>query len=129
MAPSLAWAVDWSLKTSQIETIELNDNQFLKTSPAASLGSYSTLKANAEARTPISKFDIDADATYRKYWGPGAEGVQSEALSHGFVARYGRNEKSKTDREFLETSWRQQSTAFALLNDLGILSNARGYID
>ena len=129
MAPSVAWALDWSLRTSQIEAIELNDNQFLKTSPAASVGSYSTITANAEARTPTSKFDIDADGTYRKYWGPGVEGVQSESLNYGFRAHYEQNEKNRFDREFLETSWRQQSTAFAILNDLGVLSNARGFID
>ena len=69
---------------SQSETIELNSNQFLRTSPAPSVGSYSTITANAEARTPISKFNFDADGTYRKYWGPGVEGVQSEALNYGF---------------------------------------------
>lgn len=129
MAPSLAWALDWSLKTSQIEAIELNDNQFLRTSPAASLGSYSTINANAEARTPVSKFDIDADGSYRKYWGPGAEGTQSESINYGFKAHYEQNEKGRFDREFLETAFRQQSTAFALLNDIGVISNARGYLD
>lgn len=95
MAPSLAWAFDWSLRTTQSETVELNDNQFLKTSPAPSVGSYSTITANAQARTPISKFDIDADGTYRKWWGPGVEGVQSEALNYGFKARYEQNEKNR----------------------------------
>ncbi|SIO46406.1 hypothetical protein SAMN05443247_05727 [Bradyrhizobium erythrophlei] len=129
MAPSVAWALDWSLRTSQIEAIELNDNQFLKTSPAASVGSYSTITANAEALTPISKFDLDADGTYRKYWGPGVEGVPSENLNYGFKARYELHEKNNTDRGFLESSWRQQSTSFALLNDLGVVSNARGFLD
>jgi len=129
MAPSVAWALDWSLRTSQIEAIELNDNQFLKTSPAPSVGSYSTITANAEALTPISKFDLDADGTYRKYWGPGVEGVPSENLNYGFKARYELNEKNNFDREFLETGWRQQSTAFALLNDLGVVSNVHGFID
>ena len=129
MVPSLAWAFDWSLRTSQSETIELNDNQFLKTFPAPSVGSYSTITANAQARTPISRFDIDADGTYRKWWGPGTEGVQSEALNYGFKARYEQNEKNRFDREFLETSWRQQSTFLAILSDLGVATNARGFLD
>lgn len=127
MTPS-AWALDWSLRTSQVETIELNDNQFLRASPAGSLGSYSTLTAKAEARTPTSTINLDADGSYRKYWGPGAEGVP-ESLNYGFRARYEHNGKIKSDREFVETSWRQQSTALALLNDLGVVSNARGFID
>jgi hypothetical protein len=129
MAPSAAFALDWSLRTSQVEIIELNDNQFLRTSPAASVGSYSTITANAEARTPISKFNFDADGTYRKYWGPGVDGVPSESLNHGFRARYEQNGKNTANREFLETSWRQQSTSLALLNDLGVVSNARGFLD
>jgi len=129
MAPSMAWALDWSLKTSQIEVIELNDNQFMRASPAPSIGSYSTITANAEARTPVSKFNFDADGTYRKYWGSGVDGAPSESLNHGFTARYEQNGKNPADREFLETSWRQQSTSLALLNDLGVVSNARGFLD
>ena len=34
MAPSAAFAFDWSLQTTQSETVELNSNQFLRTSPA-----------------------------------------------------------------------------------------------
>ena len=129
MAPSVAFADDWSIRTTQTQTVELNDNQFLQPSPAASLGSYSTLAANAEARTPTSKFDFDGDGSYKKYWGPGVDGVPSEYLSYGFKARYEVTEKSNSDREFVETNWRQQSTALALLNDLGIITNAGGFLD
>jgi hypothetical protein len=129
MAPSVAFADDWSIRTTETQTVELNDNQFLQTSPAASLGSYSTLAANAEARTPTSKFDFDGDGSYKKYWGPGVDGVPSEYLSYGFKARYEVTEKSNSDREFVETNWRQQSTALALLNDLGIITNAGGFLD
>ena len=81
MAPSAAFAVDWSIKSSLSESVELNDNQFLRTPPAGSVGSYSTITANAEALTPTSKFDFDSDGTYRKYWGPGTEGLPSDGIS------------------------------------------------
>jgi hypothetical protein len=129
MAPPAAFAFDWSIKTTQSETVELNSNQFLRTSPAASLGSYSTLTANAEARTPTSKFDFDSDGSYKKYWGPGVDGSSSEFLNYGFRARYEAKEKTNSDREYVEGSWRQQSTALALLNDLGVSTTARGFID
>jgi hypothetical protein len=129
IAPTAAFAFDWSLRTTQTETVELNDNQFLKASPAPSIGSYSTITANAEARTPTSKFDFDANGSYRKYWGPGVEGVPSEALNYGLKARYEMQEKSKSDREYLETNWSQQSTALAILNDLGIATRANGFLD
>jgi hypothetical protein len=129
MAPSAAMAFDWSLRTTQTETIELNDNQFLRSSQSPSVGSYSTITANAEARTPTSKFDFDADGTYRKYWGPGVEGVPSESLNYGFKARYEAIEKTRSDREFIETAWRQQSTSFALLGQLGVVLPVSGYLN
>jgi hypothetical protein len=129
MAPSAAFAVDWSINTTQSETVELNSNQFLKTSPAASVASYSTLSANAEARTPTSKFDFDGDGTYRKYWGPGVDGLPSESLNYGFKAHYELTEKGNFDKEFVEANWRQTSTSLALLNDLGIATRATGFLD
>lgn len=129
ITPPAAFAYDWSVRTSQSESVEVNSNQFLKPSPAGSVGSYSTLTANAEARTPTSKFDFDGDGTYRKYWGPGVEGVASESLNYGFRARYEQREKTKFDREYVEALWRQQSTAFAILNDLGIATRVGGFLD
>jgi hypothetical protein len=127
--PSAAYAVDWSIQTTQSETVELNDNQFLRTSPAASLGSYSTLTANAEARTATSKFDFSGDGTYNKYWGPGVDGLPSETLNYGFKAHYELDGKNYFDREFVESSWRQTSTALALLNNLGIAVPVSGFLD
>ena len=130
MAPSAAFAVDWSINSSLSESVELNDNQFLRTPPAASLGSYSTITANAEARTPTSKLDLDSDATYKKYWGPGTEGLPlTEFLNYGFKGRYEAIEKNNSDKEFIESSWRQQSTALALLNQLGVSAPVTGAID
>jgi hypothetical protein len=129
VAPSAAYAVDWSIQTTQSESVELNDNQFLKTSPAGSLGSYSTLTANAEARTSDSKFDLNSDGTYNKYWGPGVDGLPSETLNYGFKAHYELDGQNNFDREFVESSWRQTSTALALLNDLGIASPVSGFLD
>jgi hypothetical protein len=129
VAPSAANAVDWSIQTTQSETVELNDNQFLRISPARSLGSYSTLTANAEARTSDSKFDLDSDGTYNKYWGPGVDGLPSETMNYGFKAHYELDGKNNFDREFVESSWRQQSTALALLNDLGIAAPVNGFLD
>ena len=38
IAPPAAFAFDWSLRTGLSETIELNSNQFLRTSPSPSVG-------------------------------------------------------------------------------------------
>lgn len=129
MAPSVAFAFDWSIKASETETVELNSNQYLRNSPAGSVGSYTTLNADAEARTPTSKFNFTADGTYRKYWGPGAAGTASEFLNYGFKTRYEVQEKNKFDREYVEASWRQQNTSLALLNELGVTTPVSGFID
>lgn len=129
MVPSAALAFDWSIKASESETVELNSNQFLRPYQAGSVGSYTTLRATAEASTPTTKFDIDGDGSYKKYWGPGVDGLTSEFLNYGFKARYEIKEKTQFDREFVETSWRQQSTALAILNDLGVATRASGFID
>ena len=128
IVPTAAFALDWSIKATESETVEVNSNQFLRNSPAGSLGSYSTITTKAEALTPTSKFDFDADGTYRKYWGPGAASVP-ESLSYGFKGRYEHYEKSQSDKEYVETSWRQQSTSLALLNDFGVVSNVGGFLD
>src|SRR6202171_1652440 len=129
IAPSAAFAVDWSLQSTVSESVELNDNQFLRASPAASLGSFSTITANAEARTPTSKFNFDADGSYSKYWGPGVDGTTSEFLNYGFRARYEVTGKTNFDREFVGANWRQESTALALCRDLGVATGAGGFLD
>src|SRR5258708_39899519 len=71
-----AFALDWSVNSSLSETVELNSNQFLRSMLAAgTLASYSTITANAEARTPTSRFVFDGDISYQKYWGPGTDGI------------------------------------------------------
>ena len=130
LAPSAAIAVDWSIKATQSETVEVNSNLFLAPTPAGTVGSYTTLSADAEARTPDSRFNFDADGSYRKYWGPGADGLsQTESTNWGFKAHYEAIGKNNFDREYIESSWRQQSTAFALLNELGIASRVDGALD
>jgi len=129
MVPSVAFAFDWSIRASETETVEVNSNQFLRNSPAGSLGSYTTLNADAQARTPTSLFNFTGDGTYKKYWGPGVAGTASEFLNYGFKARYELKEKSRFDREYVEASWRQQSTALAILNDLGVSTPTSGFID
>lgn len=129
--PAAAWAVDWSLRSTQSETVEANDNQFVSPSPPGpTVSSYSSVTANAEARAPTSKFDFDSYVNYRKYWGPGTEGLQqTENLAYGFTGHYETFGKNGVDRNFLETSYTSSSAAFALLNQLGVLSPTSGTIN
>jgi hypothetical protein len=126
-----ARAYDWSVNSTLSETVELNSNQFLRSMLAGgTLGSYSTITADAQARTPTSRFIFDGDITYQKYWGPGTEGLpQTEFRQDGLKARYETTGKDPTDLTYGEVSFRESSTALAILSNLGIATNAQGFID
>jgi hypothetical protein len=127
--PALAW--DWSLSSTMSQTFELNDNQFMRNMLAGgTLGSYTTVTANAVALTPTSRLTIDSDVGYRKYWGPGTEGIsQTESDWVGIRSHYETWGKNHDDQEFLDGSFRQSSTLVAVLGDLGLLTNVHGDLD
>jgi hypothetical protein len=126
-----AFALDWSVNSSLSETVELNSNQFLRSMLAAgTLGSYSTITTNVEGRTPTSRFVFDGDINYQKYWGPGTEGVPlTEFRQDGVKARYETWGKDRTDLSYAELALREASTALAILSDLGVATNAQGFLD
>ena len=131
LVPPAAWAVDWSLRSTETETVELNDNLFLSPKPiGGTFGSYSTISANAEARTATSKFDFDSNVNYNKYLGPGANALpETEALNYGFRGHYETYGKNTSDRSYLDAGYASTSTAFALLNQLGVFTNAVGSLN
>ena len=126
---SPAYATDWALNSTLSQTVEANDNEFLRTMLAGgTLQSYSTINANAVALTPDSKFTFDGDISYRKYFG-GTDGGQSESLAGDTKFHYETFGKDPNDRNYVDASWNRQSTAFALLGQLGIVTNTRGFLD
>jgi hypothetical protein len=130
LMPPAARAVDWSIHSTASETVELNNNLFLSPSPLSGLASYSTISANAEARTPTSKFDFDSYVNYNKYWGPAASMLpETENLSFGFRGHYETFGKNSSDRNYLDAGFSQSQAAFALLSQLGVLTNVVGSIN
>ena len=127
--PALAW--DWSLSSTLSQTFELNDNQFMRNMLAGgTLGSYSTVSANAVALTPTSRLTVDGDVGYRKYWGPGTEGIsQTESDWVGINSHYVTWGKNPDDQMFLDGSFRRSSTILGVLGDLGLLTNVHGDIN
>jgi len=136
LSPSVAWAVDWSANSTLSETVEFNDNLYLRSMLAGGpfansvLGSYSTISANATARTPTSTFNFDGSISYRKYVGPGTEGQSStESLSGNLHGHYETRGEVGGDRNYLDVGWSRQNTALALLSDLGVTTPVSGSID
>jgi len=129
VVPSGAYAVDWSLNSTLSQTVELNDNPFLRALAAGTFSSYSTIAANATARMPTSKFTFDGSVSYQKYWGAGVDGFPSENLQGGANLHYETYGKNNSDRQYLDAGWHRSSTAFALLGQLAIVTNTRGFLD
>ncbi len=131
LLPGPALAYDWSLSTTETQTFELNNNQFMQSpSPGWSLGSYTTVSANGVVLTPTSKLTFNGDVGYRQYWGPGTDGIsQTQSDWVGVNAHYVTWEKNPDDQYFLDGSFRQSSTVLAVLGDLGLLTNVHGDID
>jgi hypothetical protein len=113
------------------QTFEANDNQFMRNMLAGgTLGSYTTVTANAVALTPTSRLTIDSDVGYRKYWGPGTDGIsQTESDWVGIKSHYETWGKNHDDQEFFDGSFRRSSTLVAVLGDLGLLTNVHGDLD
>jgi len=130
LCPSLAHALDWSATGTLSQITEVNDNEFLNPKPiGGTLNSYSKLSANTTARTPDSFFTFDGNIGYRKYFGGLAPEQESESLNAGVKLHYEMTGKDPGDRTYLEASWQESSTAFALLGELGILTQATGFLD
>ena len=80
-----------------------------------------------ECRRRSSLFD--GSVSYQKYWGPGVEGAPSENLSGSAHLLYQVDGKSNGDRAYVEAGWHRSSAAFALLGQLAVVTNTRGFID
>ncbi len=122
-------ATDWALNSTLTENVEVNDNPYLRAVVAGAFDSYSNIAANAVAKTPDSKFNFDGDINYRKYWGPGAADAPTESMGGDAKLHYENYGKNSADRTYLDAGWTRQSTAFALLGQLGLVTNSQGFID
>lgn len=127
---SSAYAVEWSMNTTLRETLELSDNPFQRGTAAAGVGSYSSYLGHITGQTKRSRFDFDADFTYKKYWGPAADvgGSLAETTDNGLKLHYEMLGKTPGDKNTFDAIWRRRNAALAILDDLGVPSNATGDI-
>ncbi|WP_240535736.1 hypothetical protein [Bradyrhizobium sp. STM 3809] len=126
--PALAW--DWSLSSTMSETVEFNDNLFMRNMLAGgTFGSYTTVTANAVAVTPTSRLTVDSDVGYRKYWGGTNGTTQTESDWVGVTARYETQGKVPGDKNFLDGSFRRSSAVVAVLGDLGLPTTVHGDVN
>jgi hypothetical protein len=127
LSASGALAMDWTLKSTLAEQVEISNNYFLQ-SPSSGVmyTPMTTLGADAIGGTPDMKFTINTFETYREYAGPAASGLEN------VLTTYNHLNVEKTDEQGLVTynvgaSYRTQDLAQSQLQETGLVTG-RGLI-
>src|SRR5215471_6708215 len=70
-----AFAAEFAIKGNVVETLEASNNYFLTTNPAGYTGKTLTSGTlDFLALTPTTRYLLNTNYSYYKYFGPGAEG-------------------------------------------------------
>ena len=123
-----ASAADFSAKGSLTETTEGSDNYFLLNAPSGTtLKSLSAVNLDFLARTPTTRYLLDTNYSYFKYFGRGAEDT---TLTHGTPASatFRIDHTTELAKYNLAASWSRQDLASTLLAQTGVAS-ANGTVD
>ena len=124
-----ASAADLSIKGNLSETVEAGDNYFLSSAPSgATLKSYNTVNLDFLARTPTTRYLLDTNYSYYKYFGPGA--VDAGPLTSGTPANatFSIDHTTELNKYNLAASWSRTDAATTQLAQSGI-ATAHGSIN
>ena len=87
LSVSSAQAVDWSVRSTLSETLEINDNRQMRFDPLGMSDPSTWLGVDASALTPTSRLDLNGYLKYRIYAGPGEQGIP-DALDRAVSGRF-----------------------------------------
>ena len=121
MVPSAAFALDWSLQNDPKRNRRTQQQPV--SADLACRVPWILFDHYSQRRGANADFQIRfrcATALTKNIGDRASTACRRNTLNYGFKARYERDGKNKFDREFIESSWRQQSTSLALLNELGV---------
>jgi hypothetical protein len=115
-----ARAADITLTSQLSQSAEFNSNYFLATNPPGEVTSpISTLRVNALALTPTTRFNGTADLSYQTYFGPGVDNfIVTPALNKGARVTLDHTEKLTTYN--VRAAWSQQQAAPLQLAQIGV---------
>ena len=127
LSASSAFASDFTIRSTQSETVEFNDNRNLRTGPSSGvIGSYSSFGTNAVYRTAATRFTLGGNFTYRKYFGSASEiGTFSETKNNGVNLGYETTGRSPGDKNFVTASYQRADAALTQRDESGV-STVRG---
>lgn len=123
-----ASAYDFSVKGSATETLEDSDNYFLLNKPSGTtLKSLSAVNLDFLARTPTTRYLLDTNFSYFRYFGRGTEDT---SLTRGTPASatFRIDHTTELAKYNLAASWNHQDLASTLLAQTGAAS-ANGSVD
>jgi hypothetical protein len=125
-----ALAGDWSVKSSQSETFEANDNYFLLRAPKGiTYAPLSTASVDVLARTPTTRYDLHGDIGYYHYFGAGAADAALTNVKQKGASFYVEHAGNAIGDKVSLTAWsQQQDLATAQLNDIGAVTAGGGEI-
>jgi hypothetical protein len=119
-----ALASDLTIKSNQSETLEANDNYFLRPVPKGNTYvPVITASVDASGRNPTTRYDLHGDLSYTKYFGPGAADASLPNVKEDGVSFFLEHVGDPIGDKVNVTGWsRRQDVATAQLNDLGVVT-------
>jgi hypothetical protein len=123
-----AVAAEFSIKSSVSETVEASDNYFLLLAPkGATEKSLNSATVDFLAQTPDTRYLLDTNYSYYKYFGPGAADT---SLTWGTPAstKFTVDHTTSLSKFNVGASWSRRDAATTQLAQSGVVS-ARGSID
>jgi len=123
-----AFAADVSIKGSLNETVEASDNYFLLPTPVGTtLKSLSALNLDFLARTPTTRYLLDTNYSYYKYFGPGAADTSPTSGTPASTT-FSIDHKTDMSKYNFATSWQRRDVATTQLTESGN-ATSRGFLD
>src|SRR5664280_1526863 len=123
-----AFAADVSIKGNVSETVDASNNYFMSPSPLGyTIKSLSAINLDFMARTPTTRYLIDTDYSYYKYFGPGA--ADAGVLTWGTPANatFSIDHTTELSKYNLAALWARTDAATTQLVQSGI-ATAQGSI-
>ena len=123
-----AFAADVSIKGNLDETVEASNNYFLSNAPSGyTLKSLSAINLDFLARTPTTRYLLDTNYSYYKYFGPGAEDTP---LTSGTPAsaKFSIDHTTELSKYNFAASWDRSDVATTALQQTGTAAG-RGSLD
>jgi hypothetical protein len=126
---SSAFAADVSIKGNVSETVDASNNYFLSNTPSGyTIRSLSAINLDFMARTPTTRYLLDTNYSYYKYFGPGAADAGGLTWGTPANATFSIDHTTELSKYNLAASWARTDAATTQLTQSGI-ATAHGSIN